>query len=194
MHSQPPQIPSGYPPGNRPPSQPPRKAPIPTSLIVFAILGTLFFAIGPLSVMAIYGMRKYLANAKTVEARNVLGQLARDAVRAYERDGRVCPTASQRIPSNTSSVQGKKYASSAGEWSVDESRRAGFACLGFSMNQPQYFQYSYRGGDEVNGGFIAEAHGDLNGDGQLSMFRISGVLRDGELVVAPTLEEVDPQE
>lgn len=196
MHSQPPppRPPSGYPGAGYPsPPPPPKKAGIPAVLIIFAALGALFF-LGIPATLAIYGVRKYLVNAKTAEARNVLGQLARDAVRAHERDGRVCPTASQRVPSNTSSIQGKKYSSTAGEWSVDESRGAGFACLGFSMNMPQYFQYSYRGGDDANGGFIAEAHGDLNGDGQLSTFRVTGSLRDGVLVVAPTLEEIDPQE
>src|SRR5258708_22047546 len=48
-------------------------------MIVVAIVGIL-------AVLAIYGVRKYLANAKTAEARNSLGQLAKDAAAAAERE------------------------------------------------------------------------------------------------------------
>src|SRR5580693_6300815 len=48
-------------------------------MIVVAIVGIL-------SVLAIYGVRKYIANAKTAEARNSLGQIAKDAVTAVERE------------------------------------------------------------------------------------------------------------
>jgi type IV pilus assembly protein PilA len=44
-------------------------------MIVVAIVGIL-------SVLAIYGVRKYVANAKTAEARNSLGQIAKDAATA----------------------------------------------------------------------------------------------------------------
>src|SRR5579863_4529737 len=46
-------------------------------MIVVAIIGIL-------SVLAIYGVRKYVANAKTAEARNSLGQIAKDAAAAVE--------------------------------------------------------------------------------------------------------------
>ena len=48
-------------------------------MIVVAIVGVL-------AVLAVYGVRKYLANAKTAEARNSLGQLAKDAAAAVERE------------------------------------------------------------------------------------------------------------
>src|SRR5260370_37099428 len=48
-------------------------------MIVVAIIGIL-------SVLAIYGVRKYLANAKTAEARNSLGQMAKEAATAEERE------------------------------------------------------------------------------------------------------------
>src|ERR1700734_3697464 len=48
-------------------------------MIVVAIVGIL-------AVLAIYGVRKYLANAKTAEARNSLGQLAKDQAAAYEKE------------------------------------------------------------------------------------------------------------
>src|SRR5579862_9044524 len=48
-------------------------------MIVVAIVGIL-------AVLAIYGVRKYIANAKTAEARNSLGQIAKDAAAAVERE------------------------------------------------------------------------------------------------------------
>src|SRR5438552_17943121 len=48
-------------------------------MIVVAIVGVL-------AVLAIYGVRKYIANSKTTEARNSLGQIAKDAATAFERE------------------------------------------------------------------------------------------------------------
>src|SRR6476620_9079915 len=46
-------------------------------MIVVAIVGVL-------AVLAVYGVRKYIANSKTAEARNSLGQIGKDAVTAFE--------------------------------------------------------------------------------------------------------------
>src|SRR5580704_9028376 len=48
-------------------------------MIVVAIVGIL-------AVLAIYGVRKYLANAKTAEARNSLGQMGKDESTAFEKE------------------------------------------------------------------------------------------------------------
>src|SRR5262252_7760566 len=59
-------------------------------MIVVAIVGIL-------AVLAIYGVRKYLANAKTAEARNSIGQIAKDAAAHYEQEsmaGSVLPMGS----------------------------------------------------------------------------------------------------
>ena len=48
-------------------------------MIVVAIVGVL-------AALAIYGVRKYLLNSKTAEAKNALGQMAKDAKTAYERE------------------------------------------------------------------------------------------------------------
>ena len=52
-------------------------------MIVVAIIGIL-------AVLAIYGVRKYLANAKTAEARNSLGQMSKEPV-GRVRDRNQCP-------------------------------------------------------------------------------------------------------
>src|SRR5688500_2815541 len=49
-------------------------------MIVVAIVGIL-------AALAIYGVRKYMANAKTAEARNSIGQMGKDAITAYFKEG-----------------------------------------------------------------------------------------------------------
>src|SRR6202046_1379670 len=98
-------------------------------MIVVAIVGIL-------AVLATYGVRKYLANAKTAEARNSLGAMAQDEAAAFERESmaasvlvvktstamsrRMCLSASATVPSVATSIQGHKYQSSVKEWNVDE--------------------------------------------------------------------------
>ncbi|HLZ06969.1 MAG TPA: prepilin-type N-terminal cleavage/methylation domain-containing protein, partial [Chloroflexota bacterium] len=48
-------------------------------MIVVAIVGVL-------AALAIYGVRKYLLNSKTAEVRNAVGQMAKDAKAAFERE------------------------------------------------------------------------------------------------------------
>src|SRR6187551_365537 len=49
-------------------------------MIVVAIVGIL-------AALAIYGVSKYVKNAKTAEARDGLGRMAKDAVTAYNKEG-----------------------------------------------------------------------------------------------------------
>ena len=167
-------------------------------LIVLAV--TIVPIVGILAVLSIYGTRKYIANAKTAEARNSLGQIAKDAAVAYEReelssDGtvvhRICPSASSPVPADRATISARKYQSSTSDWEVDKAKSAGFACLRFEMSAPQYYQYEYIA---TATGFIARAHGDLNGDGVFSTFEIRGEVQDGQLRIAPTILETNPEE
>ena len=47
--------------------------------------------IGVLSVLATYGVRKYIANTKTAEARNGLGRMSNAAIIAYENEHMATP-------------------------------------------------------------------------------------------------------
>jgi type IV pilus assembly protein PilA len=173
--------------------------------VLVIVLGVVFVGIvlvGILAVLAIYGVRKYIANAKTAEARNSLGEIAKDGAAAYEAerpDGtrRLCPSASSPIPARIGSVRGMKYMSTPTEWSADEKRNAGFYCLKFSMSTPQYFMYGYKahGTSSPGDGFVGTANGDLNGDGVASTFEITAdVGAGGDLHVAPMIRETDPEE
>lgn len=176
-------------------------------MIVVAIVGIL-------AVLAIYGVRKYLANAKTAEARNALGRMAQSAVAVFEQEhmnGTVlpqgqaatlsralCASASQPVPQASTSVQGRKYQSAVSDWNVDAAGNSGFACLHFTMDAPQYYQYWYKltgSGGNPGDSFTGTANGDLNGDGIQSTFVITGKISSQMVVnIAPNIQETNPEE
>lgn len=159
--------------------------------VTIGIVGSAIVLLGTLGLVVVLLGRKYLSGPTTGEAKNTLGAIARDAADAYERDGRVCPSASRPVPRDVALLRARKYQSENGDWEVDRPRHAGFACLGFSMGQPQYYQYRYEASATS---FLAGARGDLDGDGDLSNFTVRGEVRDGRLVVSPSIEETDPEE
>jgi type IV pilus assembly protein PilA len=158
-------------------------------ILLVIVLPVMVAIIGILAVLGIYGTRKYIATAKQVEARSSLSQIGSLAKAAYARDGKVCPSASSPIPVKVPS--GAKYQSATGEWDADKARNAGFACLGFSMMQPQYYQYEYQA---TATSFTVTARGDLDADGVNSELQLQGQVIGSDLVVAPTLKETNPGE
>jgi type IV pilus assembly protein PilA len=173
-------------------------------MIVVAIVGVL-------AVLAIYGVRKYIANAKTAEARNSLGQIAKDAAAAVEKEkGAIpmlalgsqssfsrafCATASNTVPSTGKPPGANKFQSAPADWNAGSST-AGWQCLKFSMEEPQYYEYEYSSGDvsAYSGNFTGIAHGDLNGDGVNSTFLISGLAYSGAVAISPNIQETNPEE
>jgi len=169
-------------------------------MIVVAIVGIL-------AALAIYGVRKYMANAKSAEARNSLGQLSKDAATAYDREhmaaavladgaatgvsNALCLSAAAKVPAAKTSIAAKKYQSAASEWETGD-KDNGWQCLKFSMAQPQYYMYGYNRADAAN--FTATAEGDLDGDGTTSTFTIKGEVRGSQVAVSPTIDELLPEE
>lgn len=161
-----------YPPHAQPPygATPPQKNGFPTWAIVLIVAIPMFIAVmGIFAVLAIFGVRKYIVNAKSAEARNVLGAVAKRAQLEWAETHRVCPSASQPIPETP--PRNAKYMSSPQDWQMDAKRDAGFACLKFSMNEPQYYSSEYTA---TATSFRVVARGDLNGDGVASEFSIAG--------------------
>jgi len=186
-------------------------------MIVVAIVGIL-------ASLAIYGVKRYIANAKTAEARNSLGQIGKSVQGIYEQESMagtvlaaggvaginraVCGTAGQAVPLLAASVKGQKYQSNQGvatDWNFDalnapiaaDPAGFGFACMKFGMSAPQYYQYNYASTLTFGAGanFTATANGDLNGDGTQSTFTLLGnVPADLNLYVAPSIGEVNPDE
>jgi type IV pilus assembly protein PilA len=187
-------------------------------MIVVAIIGIL-------AALAIYGVKHYITNAKTAEARNSIGQMGKDAVTAYSREGmattamalgtstavsnRLCSSAGHSVPTALTAVAGKKYQSSPAEWTeaagVADAGYAGWNCVKFSMNDPQYYMYNYTqaavgaaaGADGT--AFTCTAQGDLDGDTVASTFTIAGVVHAAAgtkavAVLAPNIAEDAPDE
>jgi type IV pilus assembly protein PilA len=171
-------------------------------MIVVAIIGIL-------AVLAIYGVRKYIANAKTAEARNSVGKIQKDALAAFEGEkldtsttlatGSVatvvrsmCQSA-KWVPSATP-PPGQKYQSSKADWETGDSA-TGWTCLNNELNAPQYYAYNYTATGTSTGEFTAQARGDLNGDGAIfSTFSAYGKVQEGRLNASPQIEETNPEE
>lgn len=167
--------------------------------------------IGVLAALAIYGIARSLAVSKTAEAKSFVGGISKGAVSAFEREKAqaevlgpggtgqtssftLCDTASNKIPSTMPS-RNKINPDPAEQVETDPQK--GWTCLSFSITQPIQFQYFYeRNGNSATSGlpgapaytgtyFEASAHGDLDGDGNLSTFARGGVVEpDGSLTVA----------
>jgi type IV pilus assembly protein PilA len=179
-------------------------------MIVVAIVGIL-------AVLAVVGVRRYLSNAKSAEARNALGAIGKGAAQALEREAtttgvigasssaivsrRLCLTATQQVPLSPTNVSGKKYQSSnanGSDWHKDDGAvHTGFACTRFEMMNPQAYVYFYNSDSTSTTqgtGITTAAQGDLNGDGLTSLFMLRGAVQSQALVLAPSLEETNPDE
>jgi len=166
-------------------------------MIVVAIIGVL-------AALAVYGVRRYLASAKTSEAKNNVGAIARGAVSAYEREttasqnlneGASSTTASHAlcgsnfdsVPAGNTIPAGTKYQPDTTE-GVDYNTTdtlSGWKCIKFAITQPQYYMYNYCNGcvgatsnpaacNIAGECFEALAWGDLDGDGSKSQFALAG--------------------
>jgi type IV pilus assembly protein PilA len=176
-------------------------------MIVVAIIGIL-------AVLAIYGVRKYIANAKTAEARNSLGQMGKDQAAEYEKESMagavlaptgvagashsLCAT-STPVPATLAQVQGQKYQSAVAEWNAGAGAAVptGWACLKFTMDSPQYYMYQFTttGASAAGDTWVATAQGDLNGDTNPSTFTLNGAIQPTmQFSLAPNLVELNPEE
>jgi type IV pilus assembly protein PilA len=122
-------------------------------------------ALGVLAALAVYGVQKYLTNAKSTEAVANVQRLAAGIARcANEVDPatgqpRGLPAPTTRVPAALSAVAGSRYQSTPTEWG------GSFACAGFALTGPQYFQYRWEVRAPGQGAAIAVA--DLDGDGSV---------------------------
>jgi len=158
-------------------------------MIVVAIIGVL-------AALAIYGVRRYLASAKTSEAKNSVGAISRGAAAAFERENAaaevvaeggtstgnshtLCASVGAVVPSGGVPT-GTKYQpnSAAG----NDYGTALWNCLKFSITQAQYYQYNYTSDATAatpGTSMRASARGDLDGDTTSSTFRRDGAVNAG---------------
>ncbi len=162
--------------------------------------------IGILASLAIYGVSKYVANSKSAEARMMLGHMSKDALSVYEGEVQaaanivlggqsaasnrvICANENRFIPAAVSAIQSRKYQPTAADWKpvALATDFLGFKCLGTEVLTPIYYRYSYgastlttanAASPAVNGDtFTLQAQGDLDGDGNLSTFRMGGTVQ-----------------
>jgi len=128
-------------------------------MIVVAIIGVL-------AALAVYGVRRYLASAKTSEAKNNIGAIGRGAVAAYERETTasqqlnegaesttsnhaLCGSNAESVPSSGAGVPvGTKYqpdTTDGADYNTTDTEN-GWKCVKFGGTQPQYYQYNYCNG------------------------------------------------
>lgn len=155
-------------------------------MIVVAIVGIL-------AVLAIFGVSKYLANAKSAEATNTIGKINERAVAGYEEENNtaeiapigstgqaatheLCGTAAA-VPAAIGSVQNKKYQpdptagkdyTTGSNVGTTRATRFGWKCLKFEMTQPQYYIYGYAAGGGRAVPNVANAVPAVGADGWLS--------------------------
>ena len=182
-------------------------------MIVVAIIGVL-------AALAIYGVRRYLASAKTSEAKNTIGAISRNAQAAFEREnapaeelaeGATSANASHTLCASAVAVPatvpaGKKYQpTTTNNTDFDKGdMTSGWKCLKFSMSQPIYYQYQYTKDSIATGStnpasctatcYEAMARGDLDGDAAISQFSQTGKIANGELKKATQLFLFDEYE
>jgi len=187
-------------PPAQPQGQPPPKKGMSTCLIVGIVLAVISVpVIGVMAALGIYGVRRYIATAKTAEAKNTIDAITRAAVAAYEREGygkapdhKLCKS-SVRVPAKP--LVGMKYQPSSADGADFNTGDAttGWKCLKFSMTQPIYYAYEYDQGagsgksGATASGFEASAQGDLDGNGVYSFFARGADVRNGAVVVSTEL-------
>ncbi|MDB4997054.1 MAG: pilA2 [Myxococcaceae bacterium] len=178
-------------------------------MIVVAIIGIL-------AVLAIFGVRKYLASAKSAEATNSIGAINRGAVGAYERESApaelatgTSANASHQLCKDSTTVPttvpaNNKYTATATDYHVaSEKADTGWTCLRFELSEPQYYQYKYDKAAKSTiallatapaGDWASAAVGDLNGDGTLSNFVTGGKLDSKRAITFTQVAVANPEE
>ncbi len=144
-------------------------------MIVVAIIGVL-------AALAIYGVSRYLKHAKTAEATRNLGSIETGSKNQFQQETdtsgtgigpfvhRFCPDTTGPVPAAVPAAA--KVKATATDWN-----QAAWQCLKFSINEPQFYQYSYVGNTGTTGTaatYTATANGDLDGNGTLSTFQLTG--------------------
>ena len=137
-------------------------------MIVVAIIGVL-------AALAIYGVSRYLKHSKTAEATRNLGSIETGSKNQFQQETdtsgtgigpyahKFCPVG-VAVPTTVPKAQKVKVDSTF--WND-----SAWKCLKFSINEPQFYSYSYNAtGEGVTATYTALAMGDLDGNGTNSEF------------------------
>jgi hypothetical protein len=138
-----------------------------------------------LSALGMYGLARYVRHAKTAEAIGSLMAIAEAAAAYYDASDanqpagttpeaahamrHFPPPSKAGVPPDATFVKGARYQSTLADWSGSP-----WAELRFSIPQPQYYSYSFESqGSGVQAKAVVVAHGDLDGNGVVSTFKLT---------------------
>lgn len=131
------------------------------------------------------GVSRYLEQSKKAEGKNNVGVMARGVAACAAASNGKLPATSAMVPKMLGQVSGKKYMSMPSEW-----EDPAFKCMGFSLPDPQYFQYQWVLKSPTAG--VARAVADLDGDGKAdSTIELDVTCAGGSCTVAPALREIE---
>jgi len=164
-------------------------------MIVVAIVGCL-------AALGVFGISRYVRNAKSAEAKQSIGRIARSAAESYMREtvgseivplGNNSQTANHQLCDDAIPVPAfvpaaKKYVplNQNGSDFASGTASQGWLCLRFELNDPTYYQIDYQRDSTSycstytcqaatqTPNFEAAAIGDLDGDGIYSAFILNG--------------------
>lgn len=180
-------------------------------MIVIAIIGIL-------AALAIYGVTRLIGTSKSAEARQNVGAVSRSAQASFEKqtnpseivalgtEGQavsqsLCGSAGAPVPAAIPA--GTKYQpnpADGSDFNVGDSQN-GWICLRFKIDDAIHYQYNYTKGSspisaQVNDpeSFEASAQGDVDGDGTVSQFALTGVVRNGGLTRSTNMFVVNEAE
>jgi hypothetical protein len=147
--------------------------------------------LGTLAALGVSGARKYINNAKAAEAKATLKQITKLYQATLNQADVAKPKKPKKLvsmPAVPASIpRGAKYQSSADDWKA-------WAPIQFKLDEPQYFQYEIVAAKDGKSAEVL-ARGDLDGDGQASLYRLRIQLdpKTGQ-ITAQDLDETDPFE
>ncbi len=160
-----------------------------------------------LACLAMVGLGRYVRHTKTAEAVGSLAAISQAAAAYYDQSDSTQPAGTPEsaaramrhfpppsrssVPPNLADVRGTRYQSTLADWNPSPWRE-----LHFSIPQPQFYAYSFdSSGSGQQASAAATAHGDLNGDGFTSTYRLRvGVDAKLTAQVSPSLERIRPED
>jgi type IV pilus assembly protein PilA len=168
-----------------------------------------------IATLATQQVRSHLAVARSAEAIQSVGAIGRSVMTSYAtRAGdkpasgasELCQNASA-VPSSFNAVRRRKY--QPGNSPGHDYETAGWKCIRYANDMPQYYQYRYkRGGPPLSSGlppinvpgvsnsqeWTAYARGDVDGDGVASWFALSGYVLGDDVTIGTAIAIVRQEE
>jgi len=143
---------------------------------------------GVFSALAVYGVQKYLLQAKTAEARYTVARIAKQVASAVtERHLSRLPKAAPLTPKQV--PRGEAVLVPEADWAEPAWR-----ALSFSMEGKQNYSYEFEVAADGKHG-VVRAQGDLNGDGVFSRFELGLTLKaPGYVILDAEMREQNPEE